>query len=202
MKLNLGCGNDVKAGFTNVDFRKLPGVDQVVDLSKFPWPWADGSVDEILMLDFLEHFPYRQTGTILDECWRVLEVGGKIAVQVPDVEHLGRVIAMERPFLCNKCGWEYPVADYRADFFICKECRQGWYECAEAAVARLYGGQDYEGNWHQTAFSELFLDRTLLIHGFDNVESIKKNQNGETYHQNWNIRLEARKCKDLWGYQR
>lgn len=199
MKLNLGCGNDIRQGYVNVDFRQLPGVDQVVDLSKFPWPWKDGEIEEIAMLDFLEHFPYRQTGKILDECWRIMRVGGYLDVQVPDLEHCSRAASMTGPFLCNRCGWEWPVQDLRADFMICKQCRASWVDVAEAAVARIFGGQDYEGNWHQTGFTDLLLDRTLLAHGFDSIERIKHNQNGETYYQNWNMKMRARKVENLWS---
>lgn len=194
MKLNLGCGPDLKDGYVNADFRDIPGVTKV-DLSKFPWPWPDDSVDQILMLDFLEHFPYRKTTTIIRECWRVLKLGGKLEVQVPDLEHCARAAAMTGPFLCNRCGWQYPMHDLRADFFICKQCRQPWTECAQAAIHRLYGGQDYEGNWHFTAFTTLQLNRMLQAHGFDEIQELEH----EHQYKNWNFKFSATKVKDLWG---
>ena len=58
--LNLGCGRHPIAStaeehWTNVDRLALPGVDQVVDLMEVPWPWDDGSFDEIRSRHFLEH---------------------------------------------------------------------------------------------------------------------------------------------------
>lgn len=199
MILNLGCGSDIRKDCTNVDFRQLPGVDQVVDLSKLPWPWKDGEADGVMMLDFLEHFPYAKTERILEECWRVLRVGGRLEVQVPDLEHCARAASLTGPFNCNACGWEFPAHDLRADFMICKQCRRAWFDIAESAIHRLYGGQDYEGNWHYTAFSDLYLDRLLQAKGFEVVERPKFNQNGETYSQNWNIKMIARKTENLWG---
>ena len=196
MKLNLGCGPDLKDGYTNVDFRDLPGA-QKVDLSKFPWPWKDGEVDEVLMLDFLEHFPYRKTVPILQEVWRVLKHGGRVEIQVPDLEHCARAASMVGPFLCNRCGWEFPYRDLRADFFTCKQCRQPWTDCAQAAIHRLYGGQDYEGNWHFTAFTNLQLDRLLQAHGFSYVQQLER----EHQHKNWNFKLEAKKVENLWEDQ-
>jgi hypothetical protein len=34
MKLNLGCGRDIKQGFVNLDYMPLPGVDVVADLER------------------------------------------------------------------------------------------------------------------------------------------------------------------------
>ncbi len=70
MKLNVGCGQDVRQGYVNVDFRAdLPGI-MLADLSILPWPFSDSTADEIMMLDFLEHFPYAKTDEIIVECNR------------------------------------------------------------------------------------------------------------------------------------
>lgn len=194
MKLNLGCGPDHKEGYTNVDFRNLPGVDKVVDLSKFPWPWEDKSVDEILMLDFLEHFPYRQTEVVLAEAWRILKLDGKIVIQVPDLEHCAKAASFDPPFLCNRCGWEYKKDDLRANFFQCGSCEQPWIDCATAAIHRLYGGQDYEGNWHFTAFTKMQIKIMLDMNGFEDMRELEQ---GHQY-KNWNFKVEATKREDLW----
>lgn len=79
MKLNLGSGTFKLDGWENVD---LPEVD----LSVFPWPWADGSADEILASHILEHFD-RMTGeNFLIQCHRVLVPGGKLHIAVPDMD--------------------------------------------------------------------------------------------------------------------
>jgi hypothetical protein len=36
-KLNLGCGDDYKEGFINVDIENDPDVKH--DLNSYPWPW-------------------------------------------------------------------------------------------------------------------------------------------------------------------
>jgi len=197
MKLNLGCGKDVREGYTNVDFLDIPGATKV-DLSKFPWPFADKSADEIMMLDFLEHFPCSQTANILQECWRVLKTGGKLIVQVPDLEHCARAASFIAPFMCNNCGWEFPENDVRANFFVCNDCGRSWHLIAQDAVQRLYGGQDVVGNWHFTAFSSLLLIRTLERYGFESINTIEKLDNGQTHWQNWNIRVECVKYDDIW----
>lgn len=58
-KLDLGCGQNVKEGYEGVD---LYGdhAKHHVDLFKFPWPFADESVDEVHSSHFLEHIPARE----------------------------------------------------------------------------------------------------------------------------------------------
>lgn len=189
MKLNLGCGDDVKPGYVNVDRRERDGV-VVADLSKFPWPFADGSATEILLYDFLEHFPYRSTAVILSEVWRVLALGGHVEIQVPDLDHCSRAACHRSPFLCNRCGNLFKDNDE-----TCTLCKQSWYDVAEAAVRRLYGGQDYEGNWHFTAFGEKKLTELLLSSGFEEVTSLEQ----QHQYANWNIKLRSKKKDDLWG---
>lgn len=83
MKLNLGSGRRVLEGYVNVDIVQLEGVDQVVDLFQFPWPWEDGSVDEIYSRHFFEHVPGKLRMKFMDECYRVLAPEGKMTFIVP-----------------------------------------------------------------------------------------------------------------------
>lgn len=52
MKLNLGCSDDHKAGYINID--SVKPADQIVDLCR-TWPWENSSVDEIYAKDVFEH---------------------------------------------------------------------------------------------------------------------------------------------------
>lgn len=79
-KLNLGCGNDIREGWVNLDIADLPGVDIVHDLNVLPLPFADESFDEILCLDVLEHVDYP---ILLKECHRILRGNGRIRIEVP-----------------------------------------------------------------------------------------------------------------------
>jgi predicted SAM-dependent methyltransferase len=78
VKLNLGCGPDIRAGYINVD---ILGGDVKCDLRKIPWPWPDNYADEILMSHVLEHLP--DTYETMNEIHRILKPGGKFWGQVP-----------------------------------------------------------------------------------------------------------------------
>ncbi|MCD4486159.1 methyltransferase domain-containing protein [Chromobacterium vaccinii] len=85
LKLNLGCGHDKRPGFINVDSQAACQPDQVVDLERFPWPWADASVDEIVMSHVLEHLG-ADTDTylgIIKELYRVCAPDARVAITVP-----------------------------------------------------------------------------------------------------------------------
>jgi hypothetical protein len=158
-RLNLGCGDDVRRGYLNIDFRQThPSVIQV-DLSVHPWPFADRSAKEILMLDFLEHLPYAKTPFILLECFRTLQDDGEVVIQVPDARHLAMALTGDGPFLCNRCGESMHDRETSRDAneFVahseCPGCKQGKEEIADAAMRRLYGGQDHQGNFHHTCFT-------------------------------------------------
>ena len=79
-RLNLGCGTDIRPGWVNLDIAGLPGVDVVHDINVLPLPFADGSFDEILCNDILEHV---DLVPVLKECHRILAPGGRMRIEVP-----------------------------------------------------------------------------------------------------------------------
>ncbi len=81
MKLNLGCGSDVKKGYVNVDHFKSPGVDMILDIEKIPYPFKDNTFDEIVAFNILEHV--RELVPIMDEIHRISKNKGIIKIKVP-----------------------------------------------------------------------------------------------------------------------
>lgn len=79
IRLNLGCGALVIDGWVNVDNYEGPGIDLVHDLDDQPWPWADGSVEEIVALDIYEHVD-NPLGFV-NEMWRVSRPGTLIRLR-------------------------------------------------------------------------------------------------------------------------
>jgi len=89
LKLNLGCGAARMPGWTNVDKMAACGPDQVVDLERFPWPWPDGSVDEIMLHHVLEHLGASADVyiAVFKEMWRICRDGAAISIVVPHPRH-------------------------------------------------------------------------------------------------------------------
>jgi len=85
IKLNLGCGAQKIPGFVNVDNVASLQPDQVVDLSQFPWPWDDDSVDHIVAKDILEHIGKDSEDFIrvLKEMYRITTNTSAWEVQFP-----------------------------------------------------------------------------------------------------------------------
>ncbi|PNX49589.1 MAG: hypothetical protein BV457_01165 [Thermoplasmata archaeon M9B1D] len=54
MKLNLGCGKDIKPAWINVDKFDY-NQDIIFNLDTFPYPFDDNSFNVILMKDVIEH---------------------------------------------------------------------------------------------------------------------------------------------------
>ena len=83
LRLNLGCGAKLLAGYINVDRFGKP--DLCLDLETFPYPWSDNSVAEIKMHHVLEHLG-QQTETylkIIQELYRICQPNAKIDITVP-----------------------------------------------------------------------------------------------------------------------
>jgi len=83
MKLHLGCGTKKLEGWLNIDSVPECRPDLVHDITK-PLPYADQSADELLAEDLLEHFDKYVRYLVFYEWTRVLKIGGKITLQVPD----------------------------------------------------------------------------------------------------------------------
>jgi len=87
IKLNLGCGNDHKEAYINVDKYGKPDLQH--DLELFPWPWKDSSVSEIVLKHTLEHLG-QETETflkIIKEIYRVCKHQATVHITVPHPRH-------------------------------------------------------------------------------------------------------------------
>lgn len=89
LRLNVGCGNDYREGFINIDGRDdLPRVDWVIDLSKESLLkyFKEGTVDFILANDFVEHHFHWEGVRIMKDFYALLKPGGALEMRLPDFE--------------------------------------------------------------------------------------------------------------------
>lgn len=148
LKLDLACGqNIVSPDFEGVDLF-APLARFKVDLLKFPWPWADDSVEEIHCSHFVEHIPmcywndngeYTFTGAqynemffkFFRECWRILKPLSKMVVKVPYLQNMRafqdpthRRFLCETSFIYLDAEWRKAVGldHYVSDLDFVAEC--------------------------------------------------------------------------------
>jgi predicted SAM-dependent methyltransferase len=87
LKLDLACGKKKREGFIGVDIVEMDGVDLVHDLTKYPWPFPDESVEEIYCSHYIEHAP--DIVAFMNEMHRILVTGGKARLIAPYYNSVG-----------------------------------------------------------------------------------------------------------------
>lgn len=60
-------------------------IDRKFDVTCFPWPFEDESVEELVMIQAIEHFDFPTAQKIIDEILRILIPGGKLLIDFPDI---------------------------------------------------------------------------------------------------------------------
>jgi len=81
LRLDFGCGKNVRQGFEGVDCRDF-GQKHTTDLRQV-WPWEDNSVEEAHSSHFIEHLTAPERIHFVNELYRVLVPGGKCQIIVP-----------------------------------------------------------------------------------------------------------------------
>lgn len=113
MKLNLGCGNDIRNGWKNLDISKTDGVDVVHDLNELPLPFENETFDIILCKDVLEHVNYHP---LINDIYRILKPRGFLIIRVPhftsksnygDSTHINKFSANSFYFFTEKKKFGY-----------------------------------------------------------------------------------------------
>lgn len=86
-KLNLGSGKDIKKDFINLDSVKLPGVNVIHNLNKYPWPFKRNEFDLIYSSHVLEHLD--SIIKPMEEIWRISKPGARRVIKVPIFPSIG-----------------------------------------------------------------------------------------------------------------
>lgn len=84
LKLNLGCGPNIKEEWINIDL--MENADLNLDLRK-PLPFQNDSCSIVYSEHFFEHLDYPDLAcSFLKECFRILKPGAIFSVVVPNIE--------------------------------------------------------------------------------------------------------------------
>jgi SAM-dependent methyltransferase len=89
VKLNLGCGDKILAGYVNVDVapsRSGHTPDVICDLHRLT-PFEDEAAAEILAVHVIEHFWRWEVVSVLREWARVLEPGAPLIIECPNLQN-------------------------------------------------------------------------------------------------------------------
>ncbi len=105
--LDIGAGESERSGFVRMDKRNLPGMDIVHDLEEFPYPLNNESCLTIVGSHIVEHIKPWLMLEFMNELWRILKIGGQLALSHPYAYSEGFV---QDPTHCNPCNeatWQY-----------------------------------------------------------------------------------------------
>ena len=136
-KLNVGCGQDKREGYLNIDVDPICAPDLLIvngDYSAIPRRYFS----EVLAKDVLEHFPRAQTLAALLDFADYLVDGGKLIVQTSSILHVAAKL-------------------HESNFY---PHHHAWTIC-------LFGNQVHSGDFHYSGFTEVTLRNHLIAAGFE-----------------------------------
>lgn len=112
-KLNLGCGNDIRKNWINLDIIAKKGINIIHDLNKLPLPFTNNSFDYILCKNILEHINYFP---LMNELYRILKKNGILKIKIPhftsrsnytDPTHINKFSSNTFHYFINKGNFAY-----------------------------------------------------------------------------------------------
>lgn len=148
VRLNLGCGRDVRPGWVNVDLH--PANPEVIRAELPELPFRDGSADEVLLSHVLEHFGFADGLRLTQEIFRVLRPGGVATIEVPDIQWcMAQFLGSPEPNLYTDPTNDY-VTSHRWGLF----------------AMSIWGDQHHEGLYHKWGYTAHRLLHLLNHVGF------------------------------------
>jgi SAM-dependent methyltransferase len=126
-KLNLGCGNQIKNGYVNLDRVPLEGVDLICDLEQFYYPFKENVFDEIYCNNILEHLD--DLVHVMEELHRIAKPRARIIIRAP---HFTCQYAFADP--THKHYFTYESFDYFLSSDKTGKDRPDWYTASEFSL--------------------------------------------------------------------
>lgn len=108
--VDIGCGaNKQGPKWFGIDYRKLPGVDLVQDLEKFPWAVPTDSFDTAVASHVVEHInpSHGIFISFMNEAWRILKPGGEFIIGAPYATSVGMFRDPTHCNFVNEETWTY-----------------------------------------------------------------------------------------------
>lgn len=97
MRLNLGCGTDIRSNYINIDRlpqgKIPPDTYRQGDIKSLDWIAEDNTVDEIVALDCLIYLPTNAIKQTLINWAQKLSTGGILKILIPDCHLIAKSFA-------------------------------------------------------------------------------------------------------------
>ena len=167
LKINLGSATKVKKGFVNCDVRGFPEVDRVFDLTDFPWPFETESAEIITSEETIEHLPRIAMDNFFKECYRILEHGGTLFLQCPDIGNMCEMYYEDQ--ICDCVPHKAKkLTDFKADP-DCVICEGQALVNPTRWLMSFIGAQKHEYDLHRMIFTQDIMRDYLEKHGFADI---------------------------------
>jgi SAM-dependent methyltransferase len=164
--LDVGCGKDKVPGAIGLDWIGDTDADVICNLTKFPWPFAAATFDEVFAYNVMEHLP-DVVGT-MNEIHRIARPGGLVHIKTP---HYAGLESWEDPTHVHHFAYE------SFDYF-CKSPKhvQHYAKCEFRIVSKKlhFGGHPMSNigrflHWlsprkYDKRWSFIFRPSTLEVH--------------------------------------
>ena len=121
--VDIGCGaNKQGKDWFGIDYRKLPGVDLVQDLEKFPWKVPSESFHTAVANHVIEHInpSHGIFISFMNEAWRILKENGEFILGAPYATSVGMFRDPTHVNFINEETWSYFDPDdqlYHGDLY-------------------------------------------------------------------------------------
>ena len=162
MKLHIGCGERYLPGWKHLDARKFPHVDYVTDKLDALDMFADNSLEEIYACHVLEHMPRSRirnasvAGGIVNRVSSTVDRG--VFNESSALREWHRILKPDGILRLAVPDFEAVVEEYLSSRNL------------ELVMGLLYGGQNYEYNFHYQTYDFKRLSALLKVAGFSSVE--------------------------------